>query len=66
MDEWHWKEHFSGQPENLRYLNHVADKFGLRQHMQFNCRVDSAHYDEAENLWHLQRSATDASSPAAS
>ena len=30
LDEWHWKERFSGQPENLRYLNHVADKFDLR------------------------------------
>jgi cation diffusion facilitator CzcD-associated flavoprotein CzcO len=54
LDEWHWKERFSGQPENLRYLNYVADKFGLRRHMQFNCRVDSAHYDEAQNLWHLR------------
>ncbi|MGD9878679.1 MAG: flavin-containing monooxygenase [Reyranella sp.] len=54
LDEWHWKEKFSGQPENLRYLNHVADKFGLRRFMQFNCRVDSAHYDEAANLWRLR------------
>src|SRR6185369_14932710 len=54
LDEWHWKEHFSGQPENLRYLNHVADRFDLRRHMQFNCRVDSAHYDEAQNLWRLR------------
>jgi cation diffusion facilitator CzcD-associated flavoprotein CzcO len=54
LDEWHWKERFSGQPENLRYLHHVADKFGLRQHMQFNCRVEAAHYDEAQNLWHLR------------
>jgi cation diffusion facilitator CzcD-associated flavoprotein CzcO len=54
LDEWHWKEHFSGQPENLRYLNHVADKFGLRKYMQFNCRVDAAHYDEAQNLWRLR------------
>src|SRR5690606_5703591 len=23
LDEWHWKERFSGQPENLRYLNYV-------------------------------------------
>jgi cation diffusion facilitator CzcD-associated flavoprotein CzcO len=53
LDEWHWKERFSGQPENLRYLHHVADKFGLRQHMQFNCRVEAAHYDEAQNLWRL-------------
>src|SRR5436190_5144887 len=54
LDEWHWKEKFSGQPENLRYLNHVADKFGLRRYMQFNCRVDAARYDEAENLWHVR------------
>ena len=54
LDEWHWRERFSGQPENLRYLNHVADKFGLRKYMQFNCRVEAAHYDEAQNLWHLR------------
>ena len=42
LDEWHWKERFSGQPENLRYLNYVADKFDLRRHMQFNCQVESA------------------------
>ncbi len=53
LDEWHWKERFSGQPENLRYLNHVADKFDLRKHMQFNCRVEAAHYDEAQNLWRV-------------
>ena len=27
LNEWHWKERFSAQPENLRYLNYVADKF---------------------------------------
>ncbi len=54
LDEWHWKEHFSGQPENLRYLNYVADKLGLRKYMQFNCRVDAAHYDEAQNLWRVR------------
>jgi cation diffusion facilitator CzcD-associated flavoprotein CzcO len=56
LDEWHWKEKFSSQPENLRYLNYVADKFDLRRHMQFNSRVDSAHYDEAANLWRLSLS----------
>lgn len=53
LNEWHWKEHFSGQPENLRYLNYVADKFDLRKYMQFNCKVEAAHFDEAENLWRL-------------
>ena len=49
LDEWHWKERFSGQPENLRYLNYVADKFDLRKHMQFNCKVEAAHFDEAHD-----------------
>ena len=35
LQEWDWKERFSGQPENLRYLNYVAEKFDLRRHMQF-------------------------------
>src|SRR5262245_27444970 len=54
LSEWHWKERFSGQPENLRYLNYVADKFDLRQYMQFNCRVESAQFDETANLWRLR------------
>lgn len=54
LNEWHWKERFSGQPENLRYLNYVAEKFDLRKHMQFNARVEAAHYDESHNLWRLK------------
>ena len=53
LDEWHWKEAFSSQPENLKYLNHVADKFDLRQYMQFDCRVEAAHFHEDENRWHV-------------
>jgi len=53
LDEWHWKERFSGQPENLRYLNYVADKFDLRKFMQFNCKVEAAQFDEARDLWRL-------------
>ena len=54
LEEWHWKERFSGQPENLRYLNYVADKFDLRKHMQFNCKVEAARFDEAHDLWRLR------------
>ena len=54
LNEWHWKERFSGQPENLRYLNYVADKFDLRKYMQFNCKVEAAHFDEANDLWRLK------------
>src|SRR5262245_30637476 len=29
LEEWHWKERFSAQPENLRYLKYVTDKFDM-------------------------------------
>ncbi|TWT03102.1 NAD(P)/FAD-dependent oxidoreductase [Reyranella sp. CPCC 100927] len=51
LDEWDWTEHFSPQPETLRYLNHVADKFDLRRDIQFKSRVTSAHYQEATRAW---------------
>jgi cation diffusion facilitator CzcD-associated flavoprotein CzcO len=53
LEEWHWKERFSGQPENLRYVNYVADKFNLRQHIQLNSKVTAAHFDERGNFWRL-------------
>ena len=51
LQEWDWKEHYSSQPENERYLNYVADKFDLRRDIEFNARIASAVYDEGENLW---------------
>ncbi len=54
LDEWHWKERFSGQPENLRYLNYVADKFDLRRHMRFNARVERMTWQEDERVWQLE------------
>jgi cation diffusion facilitator CzcD-associated flavoprotein CzcO len=51
LDEWDWTEHFSPQPETLRYLNHVADKFDLRRDIRFESRVTAAHYDDARRVW---------------
>jgi cation diffusion facilitator CzcD-associated flavoprotein CzcO len=56
LQEWHWKERFSGQPENLRYLQYVTDKFDLRRHMQFGCTVEAAHWDDDATQWHLRLS----------
>ena len=53
LDEWHWKERFSSQPENLRYLNHVVDTFDLRRYMRFNARVERMTWDEDGRRWHL-------------
>jgi len=54
LDEWDWSEHFAAQPEILRYLNFVADKFDLRKDMQFETRIKSAAYDKAANEWAIR------------
>ena len=51
MAEWDWSEHFSAQPETLRYLEFAAEKFDLRKDIHFNARVASAVYDESANRW---------------
>ncbi|HEV7546310.1 MAG TPA: NAD(P)/FAD-dependent oxidoreductase [Reyranella sp.] len=53
LDEWSWSEHFAPQPETLRYLNFVADKFGLRSDIDFHSRVSAAHYDENTGHWEV-------------
>ncbi len=44
---------FSPQPETLRYLNHVADKFDLRRDIQFRSRVAAAHWHEETRSWRV-------------
>ena len=51
LEEWDWGEHFAGQPETLRYLNYVADKFDLRKDIQFNSKIKSAIYNDASGRW---------------
>ncbi len=51
--EWNWPEVFSAQPDILAYANHVAERFDLRRDIQFDTRVTSVTYLEAENLWQL-------------
>src|SRR5215469_1756496 len=53
LQEWDWKEHYSGQPENERYLNYVADRFDLRGDIQLNSRVSSADWDETAQQWEI-------------
>ncbi|MCO6418767.1 NAD(P)/FAD-dependent oxidoreductase [Siccirubricoccus sp. KC 17139] len=53
LAEWRWSERYPEQPEILRYLNHVADRFDLKRDIRFDTRVTGARYDEAANLWHV-------------
>src|SRR3954466_1789485 len=51
LEEWNWNEHFAPQPETLRYINYVADKFALRRDIQFASRVTAAVYAEDHRKW---------------
>jgi cation diffusion facilitator CzcD-associated flavoprotein CzcO len=53
LEEWSWQEHFAGQPETERYLNHVADKFDLRRDVQLNSRVAAAQYRDQTRSWDI-------------
>jgi len=53
LADWDWTERFSPQPETYRYLQHVVDRFDLRQHMAFNSPVTDAIYDEDANRWEV-------------
>lgn len=51
---WDWSERYAAQPELLRYLNHVADRFDLRRDISFNTRVTEATFDESSYRWTLK------------
>ena len=52
--QWNWSEKYAPQPEILAYANHVADRFDLRRHIQFDTRVTSARFDETAKRWHVE------------
>ncbi|PAE39070.1 cyclohexanone monooxygenase [Bacillus sp. 7884-1] len=51
--EWTWSSRYPEQPEILKYLNFVADKFELRPDIQFKTRVNAAQYDEENKIWQI-------------
>ena len=53
QQEWDWSERYAGQPEILRYANHVADRFDLRSDIDFESRVAAAHFADGDNRWQV-------------
>jgi cyclohexanone monooxygenase len=45
--EWRWTERYATQPEILRYLNHVADRFDLRRDIVFETCVERLRWEPA-------------------
>ena len=51
QQEWVWPERYGTQPEILKYINHVAQRFDLMRDVQLNTRVISAIFSEKTCLW---------------
>lgn len=56
QQEWHWSERYAGQPEILRYIEHVADRFDLRRRYRFGVRVAGARFEEETDTWAVELS----------
>jgi cyclohexanone monooxygenase len=54
QQDWQWPERYGTQPEILRYINHVADRFDLRRDVQLDTRIVSARFDSDGNQWTLR------------
>ncbi len=57
--EWDWTERYATQPEILRYLEHVADRFDLRRSFRFGTRVTAAAWSDATARWTVVTDAGD-------
>jgi cyclohexanone monooxygenase len=53
QQDWQWTERYATQPEILRYMEHVTDRFDLRRDIRFDTRVSAARFDEASGLWQV-------------
>ena len=48
-----WSRLFAPGDEIKQYADHVADKYDVRRHMRFNTTVDSARWDEDDQVWQV-------------
>ncbi len=53
QQDWNWSERFATQPEILAYAEHVAARFDLKRHIQFDTTIMSAVFDDAAPGWTL-------------
>ena len=49
----HWSRVYSGGPEILGYLRHLADRFGLRPRIRFGTTVTALAFDEDAGRWQV-------------
>lgn len=51
LQEYDWTTRYLDQDHILDYLNHVVDRYELRQDIQLNTEITGSRYDEDRDLW---------------
>jgi 4-hydroxyacetophenone monooxygenase len=57
-----WPQHFSPQPELLKYFRGIAAKYDLKKHIRFETRVEAMTWDEARSVWRVELKRRDGAS----
>ncbi len=52
--EWRWTERYARQPEILRYIEYVADRFDLRRDVHLDRRVSRASWEQSGQRWNVE------------
>ncbi|MAK23632.1 MAG: cyclohexanone monooxygenase [Acidimicrobiaceae bacterium] len=56
QQDWEWTERYAGQPEILKYAQHVSTRFDLTDLIDFNTNVESMNYDAEQQQWTVSTS----------
>lgn len=54
QQDWVWTERYATQPEILKYIQHVTDRFDLRKDITFDTRVTTATWLEDASVWQVE------------
>lgn len=54
-----WSQLFAKRRELWAYFERIADEYGIRSQVRFNTEVQSAAFDERENIWRIVAKAAD-------
>lgn len=49
-----WQTRYLYQPEILKYLNHIVDRYGLRKLFQLNTLMETATWIEKDKRWRVE------------
>ncbi|MEV6113804.1 NAD(P)/FAD-dependent oxidoreductase [Streptomyces sp. NPDC052109] len=55
--DWEWTRRYASQPEILRYVGHVVERFDLDRDIQYDTRVVALTYDEPACRWTVRTEA---------